>query len=478
MMDVKKIIPTLLYMALKNKYLRKSLLKKVENMIYKERVLNSNTTLPKVIEMERFYILRAMLYSAFRAIEKGYFSPKVASRIAKNLVEGALLKSEKEKMEKYEEKYGEYPPAFITLSPTKVCNLRCKGCYAASEATSKDTLPYNLVEKILDDIRENWGVHFTVISGGEPFMYRSEGKTLLDIFDKYRDIFFLVYTNGTLIDRAIAKLLAEFGNVTPAISVEGFEKETDERRGKGVFKKILRAFDYLKEEGVPLGVSLTATRENAHLFMDDELYDYYFEEIGVTHMWIFQYMPIGRGYNPDLMVTPEQRVKMLKQWRKCMVEKKYFVADFWNSGVVASGCIAYGRDGGYLYIDWNGKIMPCVFVPFYVDTVYDIYSKGKTLTDAIQRPFFKRGREWQRKYGYCRYHKVKINNWFMPCSIRDHYENFVKNIHKGEAKPEDENAAQFIKDDEYFGKMVKYDNELEKLTDPLWEKFLKEGKLD
>lgn len=70
-------------------------------------------------------------------------------------------------------------------------------------------------------------------------MYKSEGKTLLDIFEKYNDMFFLVYTNGTLITPEIAKRLAKLGNATPAISVEGYEKETDERRGKGVYKKFL-----------------------------------------------------------------------------------------------------------------------------------------------------------------------------------------------------------------------------------------------
>jgi MoaA/NifB/PqqE/SkfB family radical SAM enzyme len=38
-------------------------------------------------------------------------------------------------------------------------------------------------------------------------------------------MYFLFFTNGTLITKEVAEKLAQLGNVTPAISVEGFEKE-------------------------------------------------------------------------------------------------------------------------------------------------------------------------------------------------------------------------------------------------------------
>ena len=43
-----------------------------------------------------------------------------------------------------------------------------------------------------------------------------------------------MYTNGTLIDEKMAQRMAEVGNITPAISVEGFEKKTDERGRRNV----------------------------------------------------------------------------------------------------------------------------------------------------------------------------------------------------------------------------------------------------
>jgi MoaA/NifB/PqqE/SkfB family radical SAM enzyme len=47
------------------------------------------------------------------------------------------------------------------------------------------------------------------------------------------------------------------------------------------------------------------------------------------------------------------------------------VGDFWNSGVAAEGRIAYARPGGYFYVNWNGNVTPCAFVPYYKDNIVD-----------------------------------------------------------------------------------------------------------
>lgn len=49
---------------------------------------------------------------------------------------------------------------------------------------------------------------------------------------------FLVFTHGGLIDEKMVEKLTEVGNVMPSFSLEGYEKETDERRGAGHFKRL------------------------------------------------------------------------------------------------------------------------------------------------------------------------------------------------------------------------------------------------
>ncbi len=223
---------------------------------------------------------------------------------------------------------------------------------------------------------EQWGSHLTVISGGEPMLYESEGKDLFDILRENRDNYFMMYTNATLITRELAEKMAELGNISPAISVEGWEKETDARRGKGTFSKILDTMENLRNAGVPFGISTTATRENAEIILSDEFIDFFLKEQGAVYSWLFQYMPIGRSFTIDLMVTPEQRRWMVEKQMEIIYDKKLFYVDFWNGGPLTIGCISAGRPGGYFYIDWNGNIAPCVFFPYYIDNLYDIYTSG------------------------------------------------------------------------------------------------------
>ena len=465
-----EVISSTLKKMVKHKHLRKLLAKKIDDYIYKIVVEDDSEDLLEV-RIKRYQFLSAMMRCVNRNMDKGYVSKQVMKKIIDVLVQNNLIcedQSYTQAIEKYEEKYGEMPPSFIVFSPTQKCNLRCIGCYAASGTDTGATIPYPLVDKIISEVHNLFGGRFITISGGEPFMYKSEGKTLLDIYKKYADMLFLVYTNGTLINEEAAQRLAESANATPAISVEGFEKETDQRRGAGTFKKILRAFEHLRKAGVPFGISVTATSKNIDVLLGDEFYDFYFKEQGASYMWEFQMMPIGRGKDElDLMVNPEKRLKLYRKWEELLSEKRYCLADFWNSGVLARGCIAYGRSGGYAYVDWHGNVTPCAFIPYYVDNIYELYKNDKTLADAMFSDFMRNGRKWQREYGLdnCK----KPNNWLMPCSIRDHYEIFRNSVLPKEAKPEDENAKEALESDEYFEVLKNYDEKLQALTEKIWE---------
>ncbi len=454
---------------------RKLLAWQLDKYIHKSFVDDCPNDLPAVQE-KKYQYLSGILHTAVKNMDRGIISKKTIKNVIEVFVKNALMQNNQENLQSeanFKEKYGIDPPGFLVLSPTQRCNLSCIGCYASSTSRTAKHLPYPILERIVRENHDMFGSRFITVSGGEPFMYRSEDKTLLDIFKEFNDTFFLVYTNGTLITEELAKKLEDLGNVTPAISVEGYEKLTDERRGKGVYKKILQAMENLRKAGVPFGTSITATSKNVDVLLTDEFYEYFFEQQGISYMWQFQLMPIGRAEDLlTLMVDPEHRIQLFKVWERMLEEKKYPLADFWNSGVLSNGCIAYGRAGGYLYIDWNGNIMPCVFVPYYVDNIYDLYNNGKTLADALFSKFMINGRKWQDEYGYA--HRDHPNNWLLPCSIRDHYENFRKSILTEDAKPEDEPAEKIIRSDSYFKALTDYDKELEKLTIPIWKKEYEE----
>jgi MoaA/NifB/PqqE/SkfB family radical SAM enzyme len=310
-----------------------------------------------------------------------------------------------------------------------------------------------------------------VISGGEPLAYRSEGKSLLDAAEKHPDILFMFYTNGTLIDEKTAQRMAALGNVTPAISGEGWRDRIDERRGSGVFDQILAAMEQLRKAGVFLGISLTATRHKAEEILSEEFIDYFFEQQGAFYGWIFQYMPIGRSYTLDLMPTPEQRLWMWKRSWEIVKKHKIFLADFWNHGTLSNGCFAGGhaRGGGYLYIDWNGHDSPCVFVPYSPVNVRDIYAQGGTLNDVWANPFFADIHGWQESYWQSK------GNWLAPCLNRDHHAALSQLIARHEPEPIDESARTALLDSEYGKGLEHYGELYENLSESIWhEQYLQD----
>ncbi len=447
---------------------RKILLSWAEKKLLQVMVERNPEVRPRAAKLESYYMVRAVLRSIARTLDSGGFSNHVKDVILRVFLRDVLM-GDAPRRKTYIEKYGFAPPTFLTISPYKGCNLRCRGCYAASEGKHDNTLEYSIVQKVLDQAKELWGARFFVISGGEPLLYKSEGKTILDLFEANPDSYFLMYTNGTLIDEETALRLERAGNATPAISVEGFREETDARRGKGVFDKILAAVERLKAAGVPYGFSGTITRENAGCFLDERLVRYYFHELGGVYMWLFHYMPIGRDISVDFQPTPEQRKALFLKQRD-WIRKGYFLVDFWNDGIVTDGCICAGRPGGYFYIDWDGNVMPCVFIPYTTVNIKDVFASGGTLNDALHAPFLKDMRAWQRDYSYMKSSVREIGNQITCCPIRDHHAAFRKILEKNGGRPTDENAAWALRDPEYLRKMKEYDRKIAQITDPIWQK--------
>jgi MoaA/NifB/PqqE/SkfB family radical SAM enzyme len=427
---------------------------------------------PRRQREDKSYIIVNVLRTALKCYKNG--SPGVKA-VMKNLFLKEFLGNSESKAyrEAFTKKYGRGPTGFIALSPEGRCNLQCKDCYATSVPTGLPKLSAATVNRILDEKYKEWGSWFTVISGGEPFMWKDNDIDIIEIARMHPEQYFLVYTNGTYINEKTAKRLAEIGNMTPAISVEGFEKETDDRRGKGMHKRILTAFENLRNAGVPFGISVTATRENADIVVSDELINYYFKEQGASYQWIFQYMPIGRGIDTNRQVPPLVRKKMWEREQELIRKDRLFLADFWNCGTLSSGCISGGRSGGYLYIDWNGNVYPCAFVPYWKDNINDLYAQGKTLSDALLSDLFVGVRKWQSSYNY-KQPPQNRGNEIRPCFIRDHHEIAHNLIVETQAKPGYESAEIAIHDEDYYNDMIKYDKEIEELFDPIWENLYRE----
>jgi MoaA/NifB/PqqE/SkfB family radical SAM enzyme len=339
------------------------------------------------------------------------------------------------------DRYGFKPPYLLVISPTMRCNLNCYGCYAGSYA--RHDLDLETVVRVVEEAKE-MGVYFIVISGGEPFIW----DRIYDLFEIETDVYFQVYTNGSLIDDTAAGRIANLGNVLPCISVEGFKEETDRRRGKGHFRKITGAMDAFRDRGVIFGFSATATRENNDFIVSDEFVDFY-ESKGCFIGWYFNYVPIGRHPDTDLMPTPEQRIRRRRKLLDLRRERRILLADFWNDGALTGGCIAGGRS--YIHINSDGDVEPCVFTHFAIDNVGE-----KSLRDILSSDFFRAIRE---RIPYS-------DNYLRPCLLIDHPALLRKLVTNYGARPTHPGADALL--DDLKDELDRYAAEYGRLADAEW----------
>ena len=340
------------------------------------------------------------------------------------------------------------PPSVVVLSPTYRCNLKCTGCYAYEYLKNDcEELSYEELRKILQESRD-MGIYFGVITGGEPLLIKDKVLKLCEEFD---DMYFIMYTNGTLIDKDTAKAIERVGNISPCISVEGFGDDTDDRRGKGVGQKVKEAMANMREAKAPFAISVTVTRDNQSTVSSDEFVKYYVDQ-GAFAGWYFQYMPIGLNPDMKMMPTVEQRTAQ-RRWIRGVREKDAYpilLMDFWSDAYLSNGCIAAGV--GYFHINAYGDIQPCIFTHFHTDNI-----REKPLKEALNSPFFKRYREMQSEVG----------DRYRPCGIIDHPEHFRKAIEESGAKPSYPGAETVVttfKDD-----MDKDAKEVEEKTAKSWK---------
>lgn len=356
--------------------------------------------------------------------------------------------------DKMKKKYNCNVPWAILIDPTSACNLKCTGCWAA-EYDKTDSLSYDLLDRVIKEGKE-LGIYMYIFSGGEPLVRKDD---LIKLAEKHNDCSFLSFTNATLVDEDFAKKLGELGNFGLAISVEGFEEETDMRRGKGTYNKVMKAMDLLKKEGVIFGFSTCYHKYNTEIVGSEEYLDFLVDK-GCMFGWYFTYMPIGTDAVTDLIATPEQREYMYHQIRDLRTKKPIFIMDFWNDGEYVQGCIAGGRR--YLHINANGDVEPCAFIHYSNVNIKDV-----SLVEALQSPLFMQYKENQ----------PFNENHLRPCPLLDNPEKIRDMVNESGAystQPVDkENVEDLTNKTEDVAK------NWAPVADELWNKHLekKEEKL-
>lgn len=341
-------------------------------------------------------------------------------------------------------------PWAILLDPTSACNLHCTGCWAA-EYGHLLNLDYDCIDSIITQGKE-LGIYFYIYTGGEPLVRK---KDLIRLCEKHSDCIFLTFTNGTLIDENFTQEMLRVKNLIPALSVEGFEKATDLRRGEGTYQRVVNAMHLLKQHHLPFGISCCYTRYNVDVISSEEYFDQMIDW-GAKFSWFFHYMPVGNDAKIELMASPQQREMIYHRIRKYRSEKSIFTIDFQNDGEYVGGCVAGGRR--YLHINAAGDVEPCVFIHYSNINIHD-----HTLLECLHSPIFMAYHE----------HQPFNNNHLRPCPMLENPNWLRKIVNDTNAKNTDYQSREDV--EHLCQKCDEYSRNWSVVADYLWENKEKPG---
>jgi len=378
-----------------------------------------------------------------------YLPPKNRTTLFHALFNNAWFFGNRKRNE-FEKDHGFRPPFVMILSPTWQCNLRCAGCYTLGYQRHPG-LSYPLVKRILMECMDI-GLYFITVLGGEPFIY----PHLFQMIEEHPQIFFQVYSNGTLMTKEKAERVRDLGNAMVVLSCEGYEEETDRWRGPGVFKKVMEAMDRLREARVLFGASATVTKHNVDVVSSEEWVDMLLDK-GIVAQMYFLYLPVNGQGDMNLMVTPEQRNHLRKQVKYFRATKPMFLLDFWNDGPHIEGCIAAGRR--YFHLNANGDVEPCVYTHVAMHNI-----KNVSLAGALDSPLFRAIRKRQ----------PHNENHLRPCMIIDNphiYREIIDEVKPYFTHEGAEDIVTKLKDD-----LDTYAARYGTLADKVWrEEYLQES---
>jgi 12,18-didecarboxysiroheme deacetylase len=149
----------------------------------------------------------------------------------------------------------------VVWNMTRRCNLKCVHCYAQSrDIEYKNELTTQQGKCLIDDLAQ-FGAPVILFSGGEPLMRKDLPE--LAQYARQKGMRAVISTNGTLIDKKMAKVLKEIGLSYVGVSLDGMRETNDKFRGvKGAFDLALEGMRNCLAEGIKVGLRFTINKRN------------------------------------------------------------------------------------------------------------------------------------------------------------------------------------------------------------------------
>ncbi len=166
-------------------------------------------------------------------------------------------------------------PVYVRIKPTNVCNQNCFFCgyandsvYDGRKVDNRESIPWERMERTLQELAEMKVKAVTLSGGGEPLCYHSIDKMLAAI--KHLGFDYSIITNGQALEGEIVRDLKDAKWVR--VSFDSCRAETYENIRRvsthSIVVRNIENFAKVKNENCTLGINCVITNQNSH-----EIYD-------------------------------------------------------------------------------------------------------------------------------------------------------------------------------------------------------------
>lgn len=294
------------------------------------------------------------------------------------------------------------PYLHMMLKPASgLCNLRCRYCFYADETAKRSTPNYGMMSlETAENIIRKSLAHTTkectfAFQGGEPTLAGLDFFRAVAEFARRHNVNgcavrFALQTNGTLLDEAWCRFLAE-QHFLVGVSLDGTKELHDANRldaeGKGTYNRVVQALRMLERHKVETNLLTVLTAHNCRHFR--KIYSHYAKNQWKYQQYIPCLDPLGEERGQHLWsLSPEDFEAYLTTAFDCWYEdamrgKKTYHRYFDNllamlDGQPPEACGMGGRCGMQYVAEADGSVYPCDFY------MLDRYRLGNLNTDSFR----------------------------------------------------------------------------------------------
>lgn len=207
------------------------------------------------------------------------------------------------------------------------CNLRCSHCGSSAGLPGPNELNIEECFRLCEELAE-LGCRDVSLMGGEPFLREDWSSIAQCVKNLGMNLNFV--SNGTILDKYIDKV-SQIEPKVVGISLDGIKESHEKIRGKGTFKKAVKAIELLRKKGIQTTVITTVSKINFNDLPEMKKF-FYKKRIN----WQIQLaMPFGNFEKEQMLSEEEFYATAL------FIAKERIESSFKNLPVIGAHCYGY-----------------------------------------------------------------------------------------------------------------------------------------